>query len=136
MDSLYIINLHMGINKDYLRKVLLSVWEDDHTELEIQKRYFKRLNKELKGEDRIHLKSIKRKLDELEMEVPFTDLLAKRTKTKNENQNSIGLQNNRDEGDGTEWIIEKDEGGNLFKRKIGSENKVYIKRKRINEKED
>ena len=126
----------MGINKDYLRKVLLSVWEDGHTELEIQKRYFKRLNKELKGEDRIHLKSIKRKLDELEMEVPFTDLLAKRTKTKNENQNSIGLQNNRDEGDGTEWIIEKDEGGNLFKRKIGSENKVYIKRKRINEKED
>ena len=126
----------MGINKDYLRKVLLSVWEDGHTELEIQKHYFKRLNKELKGEDRIHLKSIKRKLDELEMEVPFTDLLAKRTKTKNENQNSIGLQNNRDEGDGTEWIIEKDEGGNLFKRKIGSENKVYIKRKRINEKED
>ena len=126
----------MGINKDYLRKVYLSVWEDGHTELEIQKRYFKRLNKELKGEDRIHLKSIKRKLDELEMEVPFTDLLAKRTKTKNENQNSIGLQNNRDEGDGTEWIIEKDEGGNLFKRKIGSENKVYIKRKRINEKED
>ena len=126
----------MGINKDYLRKVLLSVWEDGHTELEIQKRYFKRLNKELKGEDRIHLKSIKRKLDELEMEVPFTDLLAKRTKTKNKNQNLIGLQNNRDEGDGTEWIIERDEGGNLFKRKIGSENKVYIKRKTIDKRKD
>ena len=126
----------MGINKDYLRKVFCSVWEDGHTELEIQKRYFSRLNKELKGEDRTHLRIIKRKIDELGMEVPLTDLLAKRTKTKNEDQNSIGLQNNRDEGDVTEWIIERDEGGNLFKRKIGSEKKVYIKRKIITERKN
>tara|TARA_S200000501_G_C20161726_1_gene456118 strand:+ start:95 stop:475 length:381 start_codon:yes stop_codon:yes gene_type:complete len=126
----------MGINKDYLRKVLRNVREDGHTELEIQKRYFSRLNKELKGEDRTHLRIIKRKIDELGMEVPLTDLLAKRTKTKNEDQNSIGLQNNRDEGDVTEWIIERDEGGNLFKRKIGSEKKVYIKRKIITERKN
>ena len=40
---------------------------------------------------------------------------------------TLGLQNSRPEGDGTEYIIEKDEDGNLYKRLIGSEEKELIK---------
>ena len=40
---------------------------------------------------------------------------------------TLGLQNSRPEGDGTEYIIEKGEDGNLYKRLIGSEKKELIK---------
>ena len=40
---------------------------------------------------------------------------------------TLGLQNSRPEGDGTEYIIEKDEDGNLYKRLIVSEEKELIK---------
>ena len=54
------------INKEYLIKVWNSVWEEGLTELEVQKRYFIKLDKRLKGEDRFHLRAIKTKIDELE----------------------------------------------------------------------
>ena len=38
----------------------------------------------------------------------------------------LGLSNHRYEGDGTEWIIEKDEKGNVYKRAIGSDEKIYL----------
>ena len=56
----------MAINKDYLKEVWNSVWEEGLTELEVQQRYFSKLNKELKGEDRFHLTAIKRKIEEKE----------------------------------------------------------------------
>ena len=37
-----------------------------------------------------------------------------------------GLQTSRNEGDGTEWLIEADENGKIFKRAIGSDEKIYI----------
>ena len=37
-----------------------------------------------------------------------------------------GLQTSRNEGDGTEWLIEADEIGKIFKRAIGSDEKIYI----------
>ena len=40
---------------------------------------------------------------------------------------TLGLQNSRPEGDGTEYIIEKGEDGNLYKRLIGSGEKELIK---------
>ena len=119
----------MEIDKEYLKEVWNSVWEEGLTELEVQKRYFTKLNKELKGEDRFHLIEIGRKIGELEIEVPFTDLLAERMKGYNKNNNSTGLQYSRTEGDGTEWMIEKDEDGNLFKRALGSNEKIYIENK-------
>ena len=54
------------INKKYLIEVWNSVWEKGLTELEVQKRYFTKLDKKLKGEDRFHLMAIKTKIDELE----------------------------------------------------------------------
>ena len=92
------------INKEYLIKVWNSVWEEGLTELEVQKRYFIKLDKRLKGEDRFHLRAIKTKIDELEN----------------------GLGNFRADGDGTEWLIEKDETGKVYKRAIGSDEKIYI----------
>ena len=41
----------------------------------------------------------------------------------------MGLQNSRPEGDGTEYVIEKDEDGNLYRRAIGSEEREIIKEK-------
>ena len=92
------------VNEEYLIEVWNSVWEEGLTELEVQKRYFTKLDKKLKGEDRFHLRAIKTKIDELEN----------------------GLQNFRTDGDGTEWLIEKDEAGNVYKRAIGSDEKIYI----------
>ena len=92
------------INKEYLIKVWNSVWEERLTELEVQKRYFIKLDKILKGEDRFHLRAIKTKIDELES----------------------GLGNFRTDGDGTEWLIEKDETGKVYKRAIGSDERIYI----------
>ena len=42
---------------------------------------------------------------------------------------TLGLQNSRPEGDGTEYVIEKDEDGNLYRRAIGSEERELIKDK-------
>ena len=92
------------INKEYLIKMWNSVWEEGLTELEVQKRYFIKLDKILKGEDRFHLRAIKTKIDELEN----------------------GLGNFRTDGDGTEWLIEKDETGAVYKRAIGSDERIYI----------
>ncbi len=117
------------MDKDYLKQIWNSVWDEDLSELEIQRRYFAKLDQELKGEDRFHLKTVGRKIDELLMKIPFSDLLAKRVEVQKKNNSLIGLQNSRTEGDGTEWIIEKDEEGKLFKRAIGSEEKIYFKNK-------
>ena len=119
----------MSLNKDYLKKIWDSVWEEDLSELEVQKRYFAKLDKELKGEDRFHLMAVGRKINELEIKIPFTELLVKRIKIQEKSISSIGLQDARTEGDGTEWIIEKDEKGNLYKRAIGSDEKIYLENK-------
>ena len=116
----------MNLNKDYLKKAWDSVWEEGLSELEVQKRYFAKLDKELKGEDRFHLMAVGRKIDELEMKIPFADLLAKRIKVQKKSNSSVVLQDVRTEGDGTEWIIEKDEKGNVYKRAIGSDEKIYL----------
>ena len=38
----------------------------------------------------------------------------------------LGLSNHRYEGDGTEWIIEKDDDGKVYKRAIGSGIKILV----------
>lgn len=116
----------MAINKDYLKEVWNSVWEEGLTELEVQQRYFSKLNKELKGEDRFHLMAIKRKIDEMEINAPFEGLLSKMKQSRSKDVNIVGSQNSRSEGDGTEWILETDKNGKVFKRAIGSDEKIYI----------
>ena len=117
------------MGEKYLNKVWDSVQEEGLTELQLHKRYYNKLNKELKGDDRSHLKSIRRKINELEMEAPFADLLSKSLHTSNKNQLTMHTKNHRIDGDGTEWIVEKDEDGGIFKRELGSGKKIYIKDK-------
>ena len=44
----------------------------------------------------------------------------------NGNGSQLGLSNPRYEGDGTEWIVEKDEDGKVYKRMIGSDKKILL----------
>ena len=47
------------MDRQYLKDVWNSVWEEGLTEQEVQKLYFDKLEKELKGEDRYMLKMLK-----------------------------------------------------------------------------
>ena len=67
----------MSLDKEYLKKIWNSVWEENLSEIEVQRKYFAKLDKELQGEDRFHLIAVRRKIDELEMNLPFSNLLEK-----------------------------------------------------------
>jgi hypothetical protein len=56
----------MSIDQQYLWDVLNSVWEEGLTELEVQRRYFSILEKELEGEDRVYLMEVYNHIEELE----------------------------------------------------------------------
>ena len=60
----------MSINQEYLWEVLNYVWEDGMTELEVQRKYFSILEKELKGEDRLYLETVYKTIEELELKDP------------------------------------------------------------------
>ena len=60
----------MSINQEYLWEVLNYVWEDGLTELEVQRKYFSILEKELKGEDRLYLETVYKTIEELELKDP------------------------------------------------------------------
>ena len=55
--------------------------------------------------------------------------MAKSEEHQNRSDLPIELKDTRTEGDGTEWIIEKDNRGKLFKRAIGSHEKIYLEDK-------
>ncbi len=57
----------MGIDQEYLWEVLNYVWEDGLTELEVQRKYFSILEKELKGDDRLYLETVYKTIQELEL---------------------------------------------------------------------
>ena len=118
----------MELNKDYLKQIWDSVWEEGFTELDMQKRYFDKLNQILKGEDRYYLETVQRKIQKLEIKATFEGYLSGAINPEDENDNHAELESPRNEGDGTEWVINKDENGNLFKRAIGSKEKIYLKR--------
>ena len=64
----------MCIDQQYLWDVLNSVWEEGLTELEVQRRYFSILEKELKGEDRVYLMEVYNHIEELESKEDSVDL--------------------------------------------------------------
>ena len=51
------------------------------------------------------------------------------SKILNKNNGPMESKDARTEGDGTEWIIEKDKEGKLFRRAIGSDEKFFIENK-------
>jgi len=62
-----ILNLIVNIDQEYLWEVLNYVWEDGLTELEVQRKYFSILEKELEGEDRLYLETVYKTIEELEL---------------------------------------------------------------------
>ena len=64
----------MSIDQEYLWEVLNYVWEDGMTELEVQRKYFSILEKELKGEDRLYLETVYKTIEELELKDPLAIL--------------------------------------------------------------
>jgi len=51
-NRIQVIVIKTQMDKQYLKDVWNSVWEEGLTEQEVQKLYFEKLEKELKGEDR------------------------------------------------------------------------------------
>ena len=58
-NRIQVIVIKTQMDKQYLKDVWNSVWEEGLTEQEVQKLYFEKLEKELKGEDRYMLKMLK-----------------------------------------------------------------------------
>ena len=69
------------MNKQYLKDVWNSVWEEGLTEQEVQKLYFEKLEKELKGEDRDMLKMLKY---EMKIKEDFNDGVVSYLSNKND----------------------------------------------------
>ena len=118
------VYFYMSLDKEYLKKIWNSVWEENLSEIEVQRKYFAKLDKELKGEDRFHLIAVGRKIDELEMNIPFSNLLEK-AKSRERGNLPKELNDSRSEGDGTEWIIEKDKDGKLFKEQSAHMKNIF-----------
>jgi hypothetical protein len=69
------------MDKQYLKDVWNSVWEEGLTEQEVQKLYFEKLEKELKGEDRYMLKMLKH---EMKIKEEFKDGVVSYLSNKND----------------------------------------------------
>ena len=64
--------------KENINKVVKDIFVEGMSKLEIKTEVYKRLNKELKGEDRIHLKILEYEIQQLEDdEMEFTDYIVK-----------------------------------------------------------
>jgi hypothetical protein len=69
------------MDKQYLKDVWNSVWEEGLTEQEVQKLYFEKLERELKGEDRYMLKMLKH---EMKIKEEFKDGVVSYLSNKND----------------------------------------------------
>ena len=66
------------MDKEYINKVVEDIFVEGMSKLEIKTEVYKRLDKELKGEDRIHLKILEYEIQQLENdEMEFTDYIVK-----------------------------------------------------------
>ena len=66
------------MNKKDSKQVWNSVWKDGLTELEVQQKYFKKLEKELKGEDKYHLMSALKTIENLALEENIVEYMPSR----------------------------------------------------------
>ena len=69
------------MDKQYLKDVWNSVWKEGLTEQEVQKLYFEKLEKKLKGEDRYMLKMLKY---EMKIKEEFKDGVVSYLSNKND----------------------------------------------------
>ena len=94
------------MDKKYVNKVVEDIFVEGMSKLEIKTEIYKRLNKELKGEDRIHLKTLEYEIQQLEDdEIEFTDYIVEGTNEYESNTNlidhdeeNLGCQSGDDDG--------------------------------------
>ena len=94
------------MDKEYINKVVEDIFVEGMSKLEIKTEVYKRLDKELKGEDRVHLKILEYEIQQLEDdEMEFTDYIAKGMDEYDRNENltdydeeNLGCQSGDDDG--------------------------------------
>ena len=94
------------MDKEYINKVVKDIFVEGMSKLEIKTEVYKRLDKELKGEDRIHLKILEYEIQQLEDdEMEFTDYIVKGMDEYDSNKNltdydeeNLGCQSGDDDG--------------------------------------
>ena len=94
------------MDKEYINKVVRDIFVEGMSKLEIKTEVYKRLDKELKGEDRINLKVLEYEIQQLEDdEMEFTDYIVKGMDEYDSNKNltdydeeNLGCQSGDDDG--------------------------------------
>ena len=94
------------MDKEYINKVVKDIFVEGMSKLQIKTEVYKRLDKELKGEDRIHLKILEYEIQQLEDdEMEFTDYIVKGMDEYDNNTNltdydeeNLGCQSGDDDG--------------------------------------
>ena len=94
------------MNTEYIDEVVEEIFVEGMSKLEIKTELYKRLDKELKGEDRIHLKILEYEIQQLEDdENEFTNYIEKGMKEYDSNTNltdydeeNLGCQSGDDDG--------------------------------------
>ena len=94
------------MDKEYINKVVRDIFVEGMSKLEIKTEVYKRLDKELKGEDRIHLKILENEIQQLEDdEMEFTDYIVKGLYEYDSNKDltdydeeNLGCQSGDDDG--------------------------------------
>ena len=94
------------MDKEYINKVVKDIFVEGMSKLQIKTEVYKRLDKELKGKDRIHLKILEYEIQQLEDdEMEFTDYIVKGMDEYDSNKNltdydeeNLGCQSGDDDG--------------------------------------
>ena len=94
------------MDKEYINTVAEDIFVEGMSKLEIKTEVYKRLDKKLKDEDRIHLKTLEYEIQQLEDdEMEFTDYIAKGMNEYDSNTNltdydeeNLGCQSGDDDG--------------------------------------
>ena len=94
------------MDKEYINRVVEDIFVEGMSKLEIKTEVYKRLDKELKGQDRIHLKILEYEIQQLEDdEMEFTDYIVEGMDEYDSNKNltdydeeNLGCQSGDDDG--------------------------------------
>ena len=94
------------MDKEYINKVVEDIFVEGMSKLDIKTEVYKRLDKEIKGEDRVHLKILEYEIQQLEDDdMEFTDYIVKGMDEYDSNTNltdydeeNFGCQSGDDDG--------------------------------------
>ena len=94
------------MDKEYINKVVEDIFVEGMSKIQIKTEVYKRLDKELKGKDRVYLKILEYEIQQLEDdEMEFTDYIVKGMDEYDSNKNltdydeeNLGCQSGDDDG--------------------------------------